>query len=80
MILTSVLVIPGQPFALGAVSGADDADDVSALHLQIVLAQFAGHQDSGVVHGLLLPGDLLGQRRNRKLQITQGQNKAIYSF
>lgn len=59
--LTLVLRVPGQPFALRAVGGADDADRVSALHLQVVLAQFAGQQHTSMIHGLLLSGDLLGQ-------------------
>lgn len=65
-LLTLVLRVPGQPFALGAVGGADDADSVSALHLQVVFAQFAGQQHTSMIHGLLLSGDLLGQRENRE--------------
>lgn len=73
-LLTLVLRVPGQPFALGAVSGADDADRVSTLHLQIMFAQFAGQKHTCMIHGLLLSGDLLGQRENQ-----EQQNNTIYT-
>lgn len=63
-LLTLVLRVSGKPFALGAVGGADDADRVSGLHLQVMFAQFAVQQHASMIHGLLLSGDLLGQREN----------------
>lgn len=59
-ILTLMAAVSSQPFAFGAVGGADDADRVPALHRQVVLADFTGHRHLGVVHGLLLAAHLDG--------------------
>lgn len=50
--------VSSQPFAFGAAGGANDADCVPALHWQVVLANLASHNHSGVVHGLLIPSHL----------------------
>lgn len=52
--LTFVVGISGQPFAFGAVGGADDADCVPTLHRQVILADFTGHHHLCVVHWLLM--------------------------
>lgn len=56
--LTFVVGISGQPFAFGAVGGANDADCVPCLHRQVILADFTGHHHLGVVHGLLITSHL----------------------
>lgn len=56
--LTFVVGISGQPFAFGAVGGADDADCVPALHWQVIFADFTGHHYLGVVHGFFITSHL----------------------
>lgn len=56
--LTLVVVVPGQPFAFGAVGGSDDADRVATLHRQVVLTDFTGHHHLSVVHWLLVASHL----------------------
>lgn len=59
--------IPGQPFAFGTVGGTDDADRVTTLHWQIVLANFAGYHHLSMVHGFLQSSDLSRQPHWKKL-------------
>lgn len=80
ILLTLVLRIPGQPFALGAVGGTDDANRVSALHLQVIFAQFVGQQHASMIHGLLLSSDLLGQRENREQQYNMESAQTLRSL
>lgn len=55
---TFVVGVSGQPFALGAAGGADDADRVPTLHRQVVLTNLTSHHYPGVVHGLLFTSHL----------------------
>lgn len=59
--LTLVVGVPGQPFAFGAVGGANDADCVPALHRQVILANLTSHHHLGMVHGLLFARHLESQ-------------------
>lgn len=59
--LTLVVGVPGQPFAFGAVGGANDADRVPARHWKVVLANLASHHHLGVVQGLLFARHLESQ-------------------
>lgn len=63
--LTVVAAVPGQPFPFGAAGCSDDADDVTALDGQIVLASFCCYNYFCLVHGILLSCDLT----NTQLQV-----------
>lgn len=68
---TFVVGISSQPFAFGAVRGADDVDCVSTLHRQVILAEFTGHHHLCLVQQLLITCYLKGKVwKSEKLRFT----------